>query len=105
MKVDFTQVLLRRRFSIERWLESEGITNTKGFKNWMKNNEVSYTFSQDFVETVKSLLTTEVKAEPMQAPEPVKNALVELPVEEPKEEEIASSETVEDRPKSKKNRV
>ena len=81
---DFASILRRRRFTVEKWLESEQITSQATLEFWMKHNS-DYVFNSDFIAEAKSLLTI---------PQVVKNALtiidepVNVTFNEPDEEPL-----------------
>lgn len=93
-KIDFSHMLTRRRFTVQRWLESEQIGTWKSFKNWMKQNDSMWSFSESFVLEAKGILQGSGQPqEQPKAPEPTQ------PKEVPAEPQEAPEETSVDRPK------
>jgi len=69
-KIDLAQTLLRRRVSVTRWLEDQQIGSLKEFKSWMKQNSHAWTFTENFVDEAKSILSQQTKEAPAPAPLP-----------------------------------
>jgi len=78
---DFASILRRRRFTVERWLESEQITSQASLESWMQNNS-EYAFSSDFIKEAKTLITQPVKNALVIIDEPV-NVIIEEADDEP----------------------
>jgi len=101
-KFDFAHMLARRRFTVQRWLESEQIGTWKSFKGWMKQNEAGYSFSEVFVSEAKGILQA-----PSKAPEPSRNEQStpeSLPVKDVLVELVQPSEELAPGPKSTKKK-
>lgn len=48
-RLDFNQILFRRKWSVNRWLESESIATKEQLNSWMSANENNFTYSESFL--------------------------------------------------------
>lgn len=95
-KFDFAHMLSRRRFTVQRWLESEQINTWKSFKGWMKQNDSLWTFSEAFVLEAKGIL--QAPAAPVVAPK--LEEVVAVPFQE-FQEPLPPQEPIRVKPKGK----
>lgn len=94
-RVDFAQLLLRRRFTVERWLESEGISNMSQLNKWLEDHVSEYAYSADFMHAATGIVSQK----------PLKNALVELETDTAGETASEDKQLEQPRRSPKKNPV
>jgi hypothetical protein len=60
-RLDFYQILFRRKWSVARWLENEAISTKEQFDTWTKTNEDKFTYSEKFLAEANSCFVEPVK--------------------------------------------
>jgi len=91
-RLDFYQILFRRKWNVKRWLESESITTKEQLNSWMSANENSFTYSESFLTeaddcfvSVETIIEPQPKEEEEELPPQV---VVAVPEEVKAEEEV-----------------
>ena len=116
-RLDFYQILFRRKWNVKRWLESESITTKEQLNSWMSANENSFTYSESFLTeaddcfvSVETIIEPQPKEEEEELPPQVVVAVPEevkadsvLPVAS-EEQEIQPLDTSEEHTKKKNNK-
>lgn len=128
VRIDYWNLLKRRKRSIRNFLEVNGIDNVQKFNNWLNDNTSQYIFSEDFkkevlchfevkknVETEKKIQSIESKEEqssqtkeenwdPPALSSEVGVAEIEFSVSPTQDSEVESEEDVPYYKKSKKKK-